>query len=347
MNERQLLRLNAVLLGVLVALALGVTLYVARPVILPFVVALFGAFTVEPPLRLLERRRIPRWVGTLVIVALLFVVIQAVVSIFAGAVEQFRERLPEYMSALQDLVDRLPLPQKAQGRVKVDEPDFWQELMPVKAVMSRVGSWARTVTAFLSNAVLVLLLMVALILGRRGFDERVGRAAGSATGQLEESARVIDAIDAGIQRYMLLKTVLSIGVGFIFWFVLWLFDADFAVLWGFITFLFNYVPTVGPTVSTIPAMAMLLLQYSDEPLFGATAAVCTGFVPFLYGNVIEPKVLGDTLNMNFLAVLFALILWGFLWGAVGAVLAVPITMAISMLCREVPALRPIHELLRA
>ena len=76
------------------------------------------------------------------------------------------------------------------------------------------------------------------------------------------------------------------------------------------------------------------------------AALCTAAVPAVFGNIIEPKVFGDSLNLNFLAVLFALVLWTFLWGVAGAVLSVPIMMAVSLVCKEVPSLRPLHDLLR-
>ena len=201
-------------------------------------------------------------------------------------------------------------------------------------------------TSFVANTMLVLLLMVALIIGRRRFDERLDLAAGQATGRMQETARVIDAIDAGIQHYMLLKTGLSLGMGLSFWLVLTAIGADFAILWGVLAFVLNFIPTVGPILATIPAVVMIFLQFGDTLGYATVATALVSTVPMLFGNLIEPKVFGDSLNLNFFAVLFALLLWAFLWGAAGAVLSVPIMMAVSLICREVPALRPIHDLLR-
>ena len=157
---------------------------------------------------------------------------------------------------------------------------------------------------------------------------------------------MVAAIDEGIQRYMLLKTLLSMGVGLLFYGVLALFGADFAPIWGVLAFILNYIPTVGPVIATVPPIVLLLLQYAGEPGMAVAAVLCAIAVPAVFGNIVEPKVFGDSLNLNFLAVVFALVLWTFLWGVVGAVLSVPIMMAVSLVCREVPSLRPIHDLLR-
>ncbi len=347
MDHRQLLKLQTMLLGVLAALGIGATLYFARTVIVPFALALFAAFAVEPAIRLLQRLKVPRWLGALVVVGSLFLLIQAVGRIVAGTAAQFRDNVPAYLESLQRLAERLPIPQSVLENVPLDDPELWSQILPIQALVGSVGSWAGALTAFIGTTVLVLMLMVAMVIARKSFDERLDQAAGSATGQFEEAARVIDAIDAGIQRYMLLKILLSVAVGVGLYGVLRLFGVDYADLWGFLGFMFNFIPTVGPIVATIPVVLMAFLQFGDNPGYALVASAVAGAVPFIVGNVIEPKVFGDSLNLNFVAVLFALVLWAFLWGVPGAVLSVPIMMAVNVVCREVPALRPIHELMRA
>jgi len=346
LTDTQILKLNTWLLGVIAFLGVGAMLYFARPVIVPFALAMFAAFAAEPIVRLLNRVWIPRWIGALVVVGLLFLAIESMAEIIAHTIEQFQKRLPLYLDSLQALVDRLPLPEGTMAKVRVDDPTFWQAVLPIPAMVGSVGTWAGAVTSFVANTLLVLLLMVALIIGRRRFDERLDMAAGHATGRMKETARVIDAIDAGIQHYMLLKTGLSLGMGLCFWLVLTAIGADFAILWGVLAFVLNFIPTVGPVLATIPAVVMIFLQFGDALGYAAASTAMVAAIPMLFGNLIEPKVFGDSLNLNFFAVLFALLLWAFLWGAAGAVLSVPIMMAVSLICREVPALRPIHDLLR-
>ena len=347
MNQNQLLKVNTSLLALLAFLAVGATLYFMRSVIVPFALATFAAFAAEPIVRLLLRIRVPRWLGALFVVGLLFLAIESMAEIIAHTAEQFQGRLPIYLASFQALIDRLPLPEGTMAYVRVDDPAFWQAVLPIQDMVGSVGSWAGAVTSFVANTLLVLLLMVALIIGRRRFDERLDLAAGHATGRMKASARVLDAIDAGIQSYMLLKTGLSLAVGVCFWVFLTAMGVDFAILWGVFAFIMNYIPTVGPVLATIPAIVMLFLQFGDSLGYALVCSALVALIPTVFGNIIEPKIFGDSLNLNFLAILFALVLWAFLWGAPGAVLSVPIMMAISLVCREVPVLRPIHELLRA
>ena len=347
MQQESLLRIVASCLALLTALAMAMTLSVGRAVFVPFALALFAAFAAEPAVRLMRRARIPRWLAALVVVGTLYVAVQAAFTMIANTVDEFQTRLPIYLASLQSLFDSLPLPEDTVTMVRLEDPAFWGEILPVGALLGSVGSWATALTTFAANTLLVLMLMVALIVGRRRVDLRIDRAAGSATGSQEQAARVIEAIDSGIQRYMLLKSLLSLGVGLTMWLVLVLFGVDFAVLWGVLAFLLNFIPTVGPILATAPVVGIIFLQFGDRLGYALFATVCTAVVPFVFGNIIEPKVFGDSLNLNFFAVLFALVLWTFLWGVAGAVLSVPIMMAISVICREVAALRPIHELLRA
>jgi predicted PurR-regulated permease PerM len=347
MNEDNLLRLIAGMIGVLTALALAVALAVGKDVFVPFALALFGAFAAEPLVQQMRRVHIPRWVAAMAVVGCLYLAVQVTFSMVASTADEFEIRLPSYLAAVQQLIDSLPLHEATAKMIRVDDPSFWQEMLPIKALVGNVGSAARALTTFAANIVLVLLIMVAIIIGRRRVDERLDRAAGAATGDADRSTRMLTAIDQGIQRYMLLKSLLSLGVGFSLWLVLSLFGVDFAVLWGFLGFILNFIPTVGPILATVPIVLLIFLQFADSLGYAVAASLCTAVVPFVFGNIIEPKVFGDSLNLNFFAVLFALVLWSFLWGVAGAVLSVPIMMAVSVVCREIGPLRPIHDLLRS
>lgn len=346
-QNQQLLRLIASLLAVLVLVSVGAALYFAQPVIVPFALALFGAFAVEPAVRALGRVRVPRWLAALILTGTLYVLVQSLVSVLADVVLQVQERLPAYLTVLQEVVGGLPQPWQGSQSVRLDDPAFWAQLLPVGAMMGSVGEWAGAITGIVANTFLVVLLMVAIVIGRRQFDARLNLAAGGATGRSEEARRVLAAIDEGIQRYMLLKTLLSIAMGTSFWLVLSLFGADFALLWAVLAGVMNFIPTLGPLIATTPPVILILVQFSSTLGYGLLAATALIVIPAVFGNLIEPKVFGDKLNLNFFAVLFALLLWSFLWGVAGAVLSVPIMMAISLVCREVSSLRPVHDLLRA
>lgn len=346
MKEEHLLRLIAGMLGAITAVLLAVTLAVGKDVFIPFALALFGAFAAEPLVLQLRRLHVPRWLAALVVVGVLYLAVQMTFSMVAATADEFEERLPAYATSVQQLIDGLPLHVDSRKLIRVDQAEFWQEMLPIKALMGNVGSAARALTSFAANIVLVMLIMVAIIIGRRRVDERLDQAASGATGDADRSARILSVIDSGIQRYMLLKSLLSLGVGFSMWLVLSAFGVDFAILWGFLGFILNFIPTVGPILATVPAVLIIMLQFTDSTGTALAASITVSVVPFVFGNIIEPKVFGDSLNLNFFAVLFALVLWSFLWGIPGAFLSVPIMMAVSVVCREIGPLRPIHDLLR-
>ena len=253
MDERHELRIIAALLGVLTAIAVGATLMWIRPVVLPFVLALFGAFAAEPAVRGLVKIKVPRPIGALLVVGVIFLGLHGAGVMVAGAASELEERAPAYAASLQSVLDKLPIPGSGEATLlQLGDEDFWSEMLPFEAVVGRVGSVAKAVTSFAANLVLVLMLMIALIIGRQRVDERLDDALSSATGNEDRAASMISAIDIGIQHYMLLKTLLSLGVGVIFYLVLALFDVDFAVVWAVVAFILNYIPTVGPVITTIP-----------------------------------------------------------------------------------------------
>lgn len=336
-------RLIVVLLATITAILVGAALVAAKSVVLPLVFAIFATYTIEPLVRLLRRLHIPRVFAAFLVVGLLFAAVEVTIDVIAGAVDQLDARLPEYAATLQHLIDRLPLP--AGVDVRLEDPELWRGL--ALSLAGDVGSLAGALTAFLANVSLVMVLTIALVIGRASFDKRLDFVAFKATGRADRSAAVIDSIDAGIQRYMLVKALVSAAMGLTLYLVQLAFGADFAVLWGFVAFVLNFVPTFGPVIAAVPAVALLFVQYPDNPGLALAGALVTAAVPIVFVNAIEPKLFGDHLNLNFVAVVMALLFWVFLWGAAGAVVALPVTLSISLICREVPALRTVHDLLRA
>lgn len=333
-------KLVLLLLGVIVTFVLGVTLYVSKSVIVPFLFAVLAAYTVEPLIRLLGLWHVPRWLGAVVVVGLLYLGLQLTIDVIASTVTLLDTRLPDYVPGLQRIVDNLPLPADAQFNVA--DPEMWRELA---LSLFDVPSIAGAVTGAIANVGLVLVLTVAIIIGRTTFDQRIDEVANRATGGSGATA-VIDSIDAGIQRYMLVKTLISLGMGGLVGLIQGLFGSEFAVLWGFLAFVLNFVPTFGPAIAVAPACVMLFLQYPDAPELAVAGTIATVTVPIIIANWVEPRLFGEHLNLNFLAVVLALLFWVAIWGVAGAVIAIPVTLTISLICKEVPALRSVHDLLR-
>ncbi|HDL18350.1 MAG TPA: AI-2E family transporter [Bacteroidetes bacterium] len=140
------------------------------------------------------------------------------------------------------------------------------------------------------------------------------------------------------------KTLISLATGLIATIILIVFGVDFAVVWGMLTFLLNYIPNIGSIIATAPPILVAFLQF-DSFLRPLWITVLLLLVQMAMGNIIEPKFMGKSLDLSPLVVILFLIFWGFLWGIVGMILAVPIAATIKIVTANFPALRPVSVLM--
>ena len=146
-----------------------------------------------------------------------------------------------------------------------------------------------------------------------------------------------------INKYMLIKTLASLATALCIWIWLWILGVNFAVLWGILAFLLNFIPFVGALLMTIPAVLLSLVQNDIQ----TTLLVALGYlvVNTVIGNVLEPRVMGRGLGISTLAVFLSLLLWGWVLGTVGVFLAVPLTIALMIALDASPKTRPMAILL--
>ena len=151
-------------------------------------------------------------------------------------------------------------------------------------------------------------------------------------------------INGRIGAYLALKTLLSVLLGLATWVILALFGVELAVFWALVVGLLNYVPYIGSVLGVALPVAFALLQFGDiKPVLALTAAL--GVVQFLIGNLLDPYLMGNSLNLSPFVILVSLTVWSALWGIPGAFLAVPITACIVMILAEFSGSRPIAVLL--
>jgi predicted PurR-regulated permease PerM len=160
----------------------------------------------------------------------------------------------------------------------------------------------------------------------------------------KNTVEVIGNVAHQVQRYLFIKTLISIGTGVIFGLVAWLFGLDFAFIWGLMGFVLNFIPTLGPVIATIPPIFLALLQF-DSFWYAAAVSICMSAVQFISGSFVEPLIMGDRLNLNIMAILLSLLLWGIIWGIPGMILAVPITASLNIMLNNIETFRSISILL--
>lgn len=312
-----------IVLGMAAVMVVLAGLRAGAPLLVPIALALFLAVLALPIFQGLLARRVP--VG--LAIAVTFVVLLAAIAVFGvlllGSLGELRQVAPGYVTTLQERISYTAEWWQEKG-IAVEEwiPPTWRR--PERAA-ELLGGVLRTTAVLLSEITLILLLLVFLLGEAASFERKLERLPASVREPLVELAHV----SRELQRYLSVKTFMSatIGVSCAAW-VAFL-DVDFAVLCGLIAFGFHFVPNIGAILAAAPAMLVAFIQYDLTKSF----AVVVGYtlIALVLGNLVEPALLGRRLGLSTLTVFVSLLVWGWLWGAVGMFLSVPLTMAFKMM----------------
>jgi predicted PurR-regulated permease PerM len=313
--------------GVVVVVA---GLKAASELLRPFVLAVFLAITSFPLVAALERRRVPRLLAVAATVLADVAVLVGILLLVGTQVNAFTQELPGYQQQLSDATDSVQRWLVGHG---LDlEPVPLREMINVSQVMDLLGSTLRGLAGVVSKVVLVLLIMIFILVEASGFRDKLSLAFGVDI----DTERLASALQ-DIQRYLGFKTVISLATGTIIWAWVSVAGVDFAVLWGLLAFLLNYIPNLGSIIASVPPVLLAALQQGP----GTAAFVALGFllVNLALGNILEPSLMGRRFGLSTLVVFLSLIFWGWVWGPVGMLLSVPLTMTIKILLENSAGMR--------
>lgn len=325
-------------LAVVVLFIAGYVLKMARPVLIPFILAVFLSFIVDPALALLTRCRCPRRGATVIVLVLMFVALYLFGALAYSSGKALVAELPKYQNRLADISALLA---KGLGPLKVDLSTALRSLD-----INKVGGFIlRSIGPFLGlvgKLLLVFLFLVVIVAGRGRFGPKLAAALGEA--RAGQARSILASIDAQVRKYLVIKTAVSLANGLMVWIVLVCFGVDFAGLFGLAAFLLNYIPNIGSWIATVLRVSFAFFQFGTfwTPFW---VLVVTNGLDFVLGNVVEPRVTGKGLGLSPLLVFFSLVFWGWLWGIPGMILSVPLTALIKIVCQNVPALRPVAVLM--
>lgn len=338
------LRILTIMLGIIVVFVIGVVLHELSGVLLPFVIALLLAFVFKPVVFWLRGHRVPMALSLITVVLLVGVVLGLVSMLIYSSVGSFIENLPAYQERLAVLNTRLEgLVVWGAERVGADPKKFnISNIINWSTVTTVAATSLSTFVSLLSNGFLVLLFLLFLLSGAGELGAKVTHAFADRTAL--RIGHIIDNIDVQVRQYLVTKTIISLMMGVFTAAVLAAFGVDFAVLWGLLAFLLNYIPNVGSLAATVFPVLIAFLQFDSilRPLILLAVLVVGHNV---LGNVIEPKMMQFSLNLSPVLILVMLIFWGWLWGIWGMILAIPITSTIKIVCENVDALRPMAVLM--
>jgi AI-2 transport protein TqsA len=329
---------GARLLFVSAAIVLVVAgLNAAQGLLLPLLMALFLTILCVPPMRWLERRGLPTWAAALVVIGGAVLIILGISVVVGGVIQRFYLELPFYRARLDGMV-QAGLAWLAERGVDISAEQLTSDIN-TGALMSMAGSIASSLVSAFSSLALILLLMAFMLLELHGVPRKIRLALGDPDADLSDLTQGAKMV----QRYLGVKTVMGLINAAVAIGVCWIFEVDFALLWGLFAFLFNFVPNVGSILAGIPPVLLALVQHG--PAQAALVAGCYLLLDFACGNWLEPRVMGRRLGISPLVVMLSLVFWGWLWGPVGMLLSVPLTSATKLFCEHSADMRWLAVLL--
>lgn len=311
----------------------------AATVMIPLMVALFLAILSLPLIAWLVHHRVPHGLAVALAVLANLALVLIVGLVVTRSVAGFVEAAPRYRLRLEELYGQF-LERLASWGVPTAE---WEAMVVVSpgVVVDMLGTALRGGVAVLSNLILVVFVMVFILLEAAGFPVKLQLALGSSP----EGLRRFSRIRTEVQRYLVTKTLISIVTGILIGVTMALLGLDFALLWGLLAFMLNYIPNLGSIIAAVPAVLLALVQ---RGLTGALLVALTFLaVNVLLGNLLEPQIMGRRLHLSPLVVFLSLIFWGWVWGPVGMILAVPMTVVLRILMEHSEDLRWVAVLMSA
>lgn len=331
MTDREA-RIQTVCLTILAMLAIGWVLYWSAPVAIPFVVSLVVVLALGWVVTLLEQRlRFPHWLAQICALVMGLSLLTLLGFLLSVSVASLVQNATVYQRQIRILIDNglESLPLEYFG---VD-PTTVMDQIPIDTVGPWLVSIGNALLGVLSQGLLVVVFVIFLLLG------------GGGTGSSVVDQGVWGKISARVKRYIVVKVLISGGTAVSVFAVLTVLEVPLALVFGLMTFLLNFIPSVGSIVAVLLPIPVVLV----DPSIGTFQAVLAIGVPaaiqVTFGNFVEPKVMGESLELHPAVILISLVIWGMLWGIVGMFLAAPMTATIKLILERMEHTRPIADLL--
>lgn len=298
----------------------------AQSVLVSFLLAIFFAIIGTPPVLWLERKRIPSVLAVLLVLSGMIIILLIVGAIVGASINGFYAELPVYQTLLEEQVLAFHAFLVTKG-IKGMDKVLLEYINPV-AVINLTAQLFSGLSSALSNIVLILLTVAFILFEASSFPVKLRSVLGDPWQVFPQFTRFV----SDIERYMVIKTLISLATGILIGTWLFILGVDFPILWGFLAFLLNYVPNIGSILAAIPAVLLALIQLG----MGSAVMAAAGYIAvnLILGNMIEPKLMGRRLGLSTLVVFFSLIFWGSLLGPVGMALCIPLTMSLKFACEN-------------
>lgn len=321
---------NATVVIAAVIVILAGVMYAAN-FVTQMLLAFFISIVLAYPVMWLQQKKVPLGLA----VAIVFIVILGISfgfgELIRSSLSSFSHDLPEYEANLRKMSKGLLQFLNDHG-MHISTDSLSGMLDPTK-VMNLTANFLAQLGSFMGNTLTIFFLALFLLLELDSINLKTRAILRSSSESVENLSR----ITKSIRHYLSIKTVTSLMTGVFIWLGLMIIGVDYAIIWGLIAFLFNYIPNIGSIIAAIPAVLFSLVQLGVGGIIWTLVVFVS--VNMIIGNAVEPKMMGKGMGLSTFVVFLSLLFWGFILGVVGMFLSVPITMTIKIMLEKSPSTR--------
>lgn len=322
---------ETIFVGILAILALGAVLHLLQNVFIPLVIAGLLSLMLTPLVNRLQKLKIPRVIGIILVMSALFFILYVVGQLFYSSLRTFTQVFGTYQNRfvqiLHELFERFQIPE-----------EYFPQMGWTQELIDRIVQVTGSFVSFGSTLGLVLLFLIFMLAEttlswrkfRRAFPRKVSVKVG----------RAVADVSRQVARYLTVKTLISAATGVLVWLALTIIGQDLAPLWGLLAFFLNYIPNLGSFFIMAATMILGLVQFYPNWNQIAAVWIVMPAIQIVMGNILDPQLQGDQLDLSPLVILVSLVIWGWIWGVTGMFLAVPLTVAVKIILDHIDGLRP-------
>ncbi|MBU93443.1 MAG: hypothetical protein CL723_02495 [Chloroflexi bacterium] len=303
-------------------------LYYARSVLVPFVLALFLRFLIAPLIDFqIYKLKVHRYVAIpIAILVVVYFFIFLIPPLF-NSIKSFLENASDYQDKVILLVDFVLKWIQQQLNIEIDIFTIEESLRELPFL-----DWSSDLLAhtahFIESFFIILVILLFLIIGETN----------------KEKTLTWNTMDNSIKKYISAKVLVAFGTSILFFITYWLLDLELAIIFAILTFFLTFIPIFGAAIAVILPIPVAFIQY-DTLLPIILIILLPLSYKIIIGDFIEPRIIGSALNLHAVTIVLALIFWGLLWGAIGVLLAAPITAIIKISFEQYNTTKPIARLL--
>jgi AI-2 transport protein TqsA len=326
----------------IVAISSVFILIIGRNLLIPFVFAILLWFIVKQIRQMMDhfkfvKTKVPLWVKNmvafLIIITVLGFIFNIVYSNFRILANSYQKYLTNVDTLITNVNETFNIDLKDSIKIYFEDFDFGSVLF----------SFLNYSSNLLGTAFMVIVYSLFIFIEESSFKKKLEKVFPD-NQKFEDTYSLIDRIESSVSRYLGLKTLICLATGTLSYIVLLIIGVDFPVFWAFLIFLLNYIPIIGSWVATLLPVIFSLLQFGNFTP-GLLVLIFVGAVQLIIGNFIDPRVMGNSVNLSPLVIILSLALWGAIWGITGMFLSVPITVIIVIAFSKMPRFRPVAILM--